>query len=51
MKTFKDMKVEFDKEKESPNQTKTKIKLETKNLGCQTKISEGNLTNRLQDIF
>jgi hypothetical protein len=37
------MKVEFNKKIESLKKTQTAIKLEMKNLGCQTKTSEVNL--------
>lgn len=48
--TLKNMKVEFYKETESLDKTQTEIKLEIKNLGCQTKWSDVSLTNKLQDI-
>lgn len=41
-------KAEFNKEKESLK--KSEIKLEKKNLRCQTKTSKAILTNRLHDI-
>lgn len=45
MKTAQDMKVET----EPLKKTQTEIKLEMKNLACQTRSSEVSLTNRLKD--
>lgn len=40
MKTFQDIKVELNKETDSWRKSQTEIKLEMKNLGCQTKTSD-----------
>jgi hypothetical protein len=45
-KTGQDLKVEM----ESLKKTQTKVKLEMKNVGTQTKTSEASLTNRVQEM-
>lgn len=37
-------------ETESPKKMQFEIKLKMKSSGCQTKMSEVNLTNRLKDV-
>ena len=50
VKTIPDMKVEFNKEIESPKKTQDEIKREVKNSGCWTKTLYESLNNRLKDM-